>query len=143
MNKIVIIVIVILILIVGGYFLLKGGYRAPAPVVPAPEAIQPKEEIPSPTSSEAREFTVSGAEFSFSPASITVKAGDRVKIIFRNDGGALHNLIIEGLGVSTKTISGGQTDIVEFTAPASGTYTIFCSVPGHRVAGMEGSLIIE
>lgn len=144
--KTVIIIAVLLLAIVGGYFLLRGSYQAPtsAPTTPkeTPEVTVPEEEV-SPPTSQVKEFTVSGSEFSFSPSSISVAVGERVKIIFRNDGRAPHNLIVEGLGVGIRTIGGGQTDIIEFTAPASGTYTFICSVPGHRAAGMEGSLKIE
>lgn len=97
----------------------------------------------SETSSGAKEFTIEGSEFSFSPASITISAGEKVKLTFENQGRAPHNLVVEGLGISTRTIGSGQTDAVEFTAPASGTYIFFCSVPGHKTAGMEGSLKVE
>jgi len=82
-----------------------------------------------------KEITVVGTEFSFNPSSISIQAGEKVRIIFKNLGGANHNLIIEGSGVSTKTI--------EFTFPAAGTYNFFCSIPGHKAAGMTGSLIVE
>ena len=126
-----------LAVIVGGYFLLKGS--SPAPTM-TPTTKSPPTESPA---SGITEMSVVGTEFSFNPASISVKAGERVKITFRNDGGAPHNLILEGLGTGTKTIGGGQTDIVEFTAPSSGTYAFFCSIPGHRAAGMEGNLKVE
>lgn len=54
-----------------------------------------------------------------------------------------HNWIIERQGVGTQTIAGGQSDTIEFTAPAAGTYTYFCSVPGHRERGMVGTLTVE
>jgi nitrite reductase (NO-forming) len=66
-----------------------------------------------------------------------------VKIIFKNEGKAPHNLVIQGLGIGTRTIGVGQTDTIEFTAPSSGTYTFYCSVPGHRAAGMEGRLEVK
>jgi len=90
-----------------------------------------------------REITVSGTEFSLSPASITVSAGDQLKITFRNDGSIIHNFKITELGVGTKTIGSGKTDTIEFTASASGTYTFFCSVPGHRANGMKGELTVQ
>lgn len=156
MNKTILIIVVVLIVVVGGYFLLRGGYQAPTQApTPAPgvspetveEKIAPGETTgvtePEEVLSEGREFTVSGSEYSFSPSLITVKAGEQVKITFKNTGRLIHNLIVEGLAISTKTIGGGKSDIIEFTAPASGTYTFFCSVPGHRASGMTGSLIVE
>lgn len=146
------IIIIVLLAMVGGYFLLRGGYQssisAPAQTsIIAPKEIgQPTETLPPTTQApvaKATEISVSGTEFSFSPASISVKAGEKVKIIFKNNGRAPHNLILEGLGIGTKTISGGQTDAVEFTAPSSGTYNFFCSIPGHQANGMAGVLKVE
>ena len=137
MNKTILVSAGVLIVVVGGYFLFKG--------TPGPGA-QPPAETPLATQAPAAgvtEINVSGSEFSFSPAGINVKAGERVKITFRNIGQAPHNLVLEGLGITTKTINGGQTDTVEFTAPSAGTHAFFCSVPGHRSAGMEGSLKVE
>lgn len=110
-----------------------------------PNLTCPERSLPPASSPQAvvKELTVSGAEFSFDPASITVSAGESVRITFKNNGRAPHNLVIEGLGVSTKTIGGGQADTTEFIAPSAGTYAFICSVPGHRASGMEGSLIVE
>lgn len=144
MKKTVPIIIVILIAIVGGYFLLRGGYQVPTTPTTTPttpEVSVPEEEGVS--GPEVKEITVVGTEFSFSPSVITIQAGQKVKITFENIGGAPHNWIIQGLEIGTKTIGGGKTDTIEFTAPSSGTYTLFCSVSGHRAAGMEGSLKVE
>lgn len=150
-SKIIGIIIIVLVAIVGGYFLLRGGYQAPAPT-PTPASTVAPEKTESSTeatpttqapTSKITEISVVGTEFSFSPSNISVKAGEQVRITFRNNGRAPHNLILDGLGAGTKTITGGQTDIVEFTAPSSGTYTFFCSISGHRAAGMEGSLQVE
>lgn len=143
--KILGIIIVVLVIIVGGYFLLRGSYQAPAPTV-IPEKTEAPTETPSTTQAPASgvtEISVVGTEFNFNPASISVKAGERVKLTFKNSGRAPHNLFIEGLNIGTKTIGGGQTDVVEFTAPSSGTHTFFCSIPGHRASGMEGNLKVE
>lgn len=148
MNKTILIIAGVLIIIVGGYFFFRGGYQAstPAPTqAPTIETGQPTETLPTTQSSiaGATEINVSGTEFNFNPASISVKAGERVKITFKNNGRVPHNLVIEGLNMETKTINGGQTDAVEFTAPSSGTYVFFCSIPGHRASGLEGSLKVE
>ena len=71
-------------------------------------------------SSPAEEITITGKEFVFSPALITVKAGQRVKLTFKNEGNYPHNLSIDGLGITTKTIGSGQTETIEFTHSSSG-----------------------
>ncbi len=138
-GKTIGIIVVVLVILVGGYFLLRGSYQAPAPVS------MPTETSPTTQTftSGITEISVVGTEFSFSPSSTSVKADEKIKITFRNNGRASHNLTLEGLGVGTKTVDGGKTDIVEFTALSLGTYTFFCSVPGHRASGMEGSLKVE
>jgi azurin len=42
----------------------------------------------------------------------------------------------------TKLIGGGETAVVEFDAPAAGTYDFLCSFPGHY-AIMKGKFIVE
>ena len=42
----------------------------------------------------------------------------------------------------TKMIGGGESTVVEFTAPEKGTYNYICSFPGH-FAMMKGKLIVE
>ncbi len=42
----------------------------------------------------------------------------------------------------TKTIGGGESDTIEFTAPAKGEYDFLCSFPGHS-ALMKGKFIVE
>jgi len=42
----------------------------------------------------------------------------------------------------TKLLSGGESDTIEFVAPAAGTYDFMCSFPGHY-ALMKGKFIVE
>lgn len=150
-TKTIGIIIVVFVVIVGGYFLLRGSYQVPTsapiqtPTARPEETQKPEKTLPTTQTpaSGITEISVVGTEFSFNPASINVKVGEKVKLTFKNDGRAPHNLTIEGLNVGTKTISGGQTDVIEFTAMTSGTYAFFCSVPGHRASGMEGNLKVE
>jgi plastocyanin len=141
-NKTLWIIVAILLIVFVGYFLMRR-YRAPTPTSTTSAPTAPKEEVTSTPGAPTREFTVVGTEFSFSPSSISISAGERVKIVFKNEGKAPHNLVIQGLGVGTRTIGGGKTDTIEFTAPSSGTYTFYCSVPDHRAAGMEGRLEVK
>ncbi|SRX54885.1 azurin [Aequorivita sp. CIP111184] len=44
--------------------------------------------------------------------------------------------------VHTKMLGGGESDTIEFDAPAPGTYTFMCTFPGHY-ALMQGQFIVE
>lgn len=131
--KAILSVLILLVVFIKGWWSLK------PPSAPSPSSTPSTAEETLP----AKEITVVGDEYRFQPSSISLKSGERVKITFRNNGRAPHNLIVEQLRVETKTIGAGQTDILEFTATTPGIYTFFCSLPGHRPAGMEGNLTIE
>ena len=64
--------------------------------------------------------------------------GDRVRITITNGELMTHDIALEKLGIKSKVIleKGMSTSII-FKAAQSDTY--FCSVPGHRAAGMVGS----
>jgi plastocyanin len=68
----------------------------------------------------------------------------RVTVRFRNESTVEHNVTIaqgsRRLG-ATKTITGATTTLA-LELP-TGNYVFFCSVPGHRESGMEGTLIVE
>ena len=91
---------------------------------------------------QEKTFTVTGQNFSFSPSTITVNKGDKVKIIFQNSDG-FHDFVLDGYNVSTPKIQSGQSATVEFTADKTGTFPYYCSVANHRAMGMEGSLIVQ
>ena len=135
--------VIIILVIVGGYFIYqsivsKDNTSTETIGQQQQGGTQVGQEVP-----EVREIAVSATEFAFSPSSIQTQAGEKVKIVFTNDGSAPHDFRIEGLNIGTEVIRPGQTDTVEFQAPESGKYTFFCSVPGHREAGMGGNLEVK
>ncbi len=90
-------------------------------------------------------FDVAGGSFYFTPNEITVKQGDKVVINFTNVGGT-HNLTFTDFGgIATKTIQGGETDTIEFTADKKGTFEYYCAVGKgfHRMMGQIGVLIVQ
>ena len=124
-------------ILVGFFFLKK-----PQPTSTTTQASPTPGTTAQPTG-EVREITVEGSEYSFSPKSLTVEAGERISLTFKNTGNVPHNFTIDELGVRTRTIAGGQTDVVEFTADKSGTFAFYCSIPGHKQLGMEGDLEVQ
>jgi plastocyanin len=83
-------------------------------------------------------------QLKYNKTSLTAKAG-AVSIDFTNMSPLGHNVNVENssgaiLG-SLATFKGG-TKTLSVTLKA-GTYKFFCSVPGHRMAGMEGTLTVQ
>ncbi|WP_018719139.1 cupredoxin domain-containing protein [Arhodomonas aquaeolei] len=89
---------------------------------------------------ESGHITVVGKEFQYSPSRIHVEKGQHVTLVFKNAGALSHNLTIPKLGLKTETIQGGATDTIEFTAKKAATYPFWCTVPGHKQAGMTGGV---
>jgi plastocyanin len=83
-------------------------------------------------------------QLKYSTSTLTAKAG-KVSITFTNMAPLSHNLTVassSGAQVgATETFQGGsKTLALNLTA---GTYKFFCTVPGHRAAGMEGTLTVQ
>jgi plastocyanin len=83
-------------------------------------------------------------QLKYNTTALTAKAG-KVSINFTNMAPEDHNVTIEsssGTTVgSTPTFQGGSKTVSVNLKP--GTYKFFCSVPGHRQAGMEGTLTVQ
>jgi plastocyanin len=80
---------------------------------------------------------------SFDSRQLSAKAG-AVTITFANGSPIEHNLTVsQGATVlaATPTFTGASKTLTLNLKP--GTYTFYCSVPGHRQAGMEGTLKIS
>ncbi|MGP8240142.1 MAG: plastocyanin/azurin family copper-binding protein [Solirubrobacteraceae bacterium] len=83
-------------------------------------------------------------ELKYNKTSLTANAG-QVSIAMTNMAPLGHNVTIESssgkiLG-AVPTFQGGTRTLKLNLKP--GTYKFFCSVPGHRMAGMEGTLNIR
>ena len=78
-------------------------------------------------------------------ATALLSSSSHVTIDFANHSPISHNLTIANaagkvLG-ATPTFDGGSR-ILTLNLPP-GTYTFYCSVPGHRAAGMQGTLTVR
>jgi plastocyanin len=83
-------------------------------------------------------------ELAFTKKELTAMPG-MVTVDFTNQASIPHNVAIESengeqLG-ETEVISGGS-DSTTVNLP-KGTYTYYCTIPGHRQAGMEGTLVVK
>jgi plastocyanin len=126
----------------------KSSSSSESTAAPAPAAT-----TPATTESTAAPSTSSGTlslaantegQLKYSTTSLTAKAG-AVSIDFTNMSPLGHNVTVESSSGSlvgaTPTFSGGSKTLELNLKP--GTYKFYCSVPGHRMAGMEGTLTVK
>lgn len=67
--------------------------------------------------------------------------GDVVRIKITNGELMTHDIVLEILGIKSKVlVKKGDTASIVFKADKSDTY--FCSIPGHRAAGMVGKFVV-
>jgi plastocyanin len=80
----------------------------------------------------------------YTTKSASAKAGE-VTVDFKNPQSTQHDVAIESsggevLGEAELVAEGSSSTTVNLKP---GTYTFFCTVPGHREAGMEGTLTVK
>jgi uncharacterized cupredoxin-like copper-binding protein len=85
-----------------------------------------------------------GGGLAYTAKTATAKAG-KVTVDFTNPQPLSHDVVIEDssgkeVGGTEVIAEGSDSAVVDLK---SGKYTFFCSVPGHREAGMEGTLTVK
>jgi len=86
----------------------------------------------------ANSVQVSLSEFTISPSMIVAPAGGKLEI--NNAGTVDHSFLIEGTSVATKELKPGESQTLDLKDVKSGTYTVSCTIPGHKQAGMSAML---
>ena len=118
-------------------------------------------------SSGPKEIVVKAEALKFTPTTIEAIAGQPVKLTFQNADSLDHDFSIMEFPMAMASatqapIAGhdmgnmgglepelhmaalmGQTVALEFTPTKPGTYEFFCTVPGHKEAGMKGTLVVK
>lgn len=120
----------------------QGQAMSPEPSPPAgPSSSEPGA---SPQASPATEavIEVQAFDLGFRPASIELAAAGTTRIVLHNTGAVPHNLTIDALAVRVVAARGLSSETI-VTDPAPGTYEFYCSISGHREAGMVGTLVVE
>jgi len=84
-------------------------------------------------------------EFKFDPSDITVAHGKAVFFLV-NSGTTQHDMAIRDssgnrLAISD-LVSAGDTNVFTVDNIAAGTYTFYCTQPGHESSGMKGTLTV-
>jgi uncharacterized cupredoxin-like copper-binding protein len=71
-----------------------------------------------------------------------VTANTDVSITVTNAGTTVHDLTFEGVDIKSGYLQPGESTTITVNLPP-GSYTFYCTIPGHRPAGMVGTLIVE
>lgn len=116
-------VLLVLLILAAAAAITTSGLAAPAPV---------RIEI------KAREFAFDPKEVSARPVEVT--------FVVKNEGSIEHNFVIEDANRRTvaqiAVIEAGKTEELKVTL-RPGTFTIACNLPGHKDAGMIGTLRVQ
>jgi uncharacterized cupredoxin-like copper-binding protein len=81
----------------------------------------------------------------FEPATITVKKGTPVRVTLTNNTALEHDWVVDNLDGKKVQLHAAPkaSATTELTPTTSGTYEFYCSIPGHREAGMKGTLTVQ
>ncbi len=89
-----------------------------------------------------KEFTMTAKRFEFSPSTIEVDQGDKVRIKITSLDVA-HGFSLTAFGISER-LEPGKEVTVEFNADRKGEFVFFCSVPcGSGHGAMRGKLVVN
>lgn len=123
----------------------------------APPAAQPPQDLPSPVYIPDARYTLRSGiaegrmvylgvggtiDGKINPL-LTAAEGQVVQITVINGEGAAHDIVLPDQDARSTRVTGkGASTTLAFVARKSGDFMYFCSVPGHRLAGMEGQFIV-
>lgn len=119
----------------------EGETQATSPE-PAPTPAPDTPTVPTTAPAAAQEIVITGKDWKWSPDTIKVKKGTRVRLKITSED-IEHGLALPDFNINVM-LEPGKTQVVEFTADKIGTFSFYCSVPcgpGHRT--MRGTITVE
>lgn len=114
-------------------------HEAPAETPAAAETPKAAETAAAPASGNT--VSIEAGNFFFKPKDITIAAKTAVVFEIKNTAQIPHNFSIDNLAISV-ALPPGETVKVTVNAPA-GSYEFYCNLPGHKAAGMWGTLTVK
>ena len=98
------------------------------------------------TAQPAGSLKVTMTEFKFDPATLNAPAGKVVFFLVNAGNGTSHDFVIRDSSnnriAGSELISAGDSFVFTADNLTAGTYTYFCSQPGHEASGMHGVLTV-
>ena len=113
-----------------------------------------------------QDVSLTAVDMAFQPTALEVTAGVPVRLTMMNEGTFVHDfsileIPIETTGATAVAMPGhdmgamtvepqlhmpvtmGMSNTIEFTPTKPGTYEFFCTVAGHKDAGMAGTMVVK
>ena len=100
----------------------------------------------TPAPASGKTFNVDETEFAYSPNAFNASVGQPITFKITNKGTVDHTFVILGLDgkeAAKTNVKAGATETLQYTPTAAGTYPIVCDLPGHKEAGMQGTLTVK
>lgn len=113
---------------------------------------------------EPKSIAISAQEFRFTPTTITVRAGERIKLVLTNKGTVAHEIVspllkaskdmevqsqgikVEGDEIGEVEFARGKTVTIELTPTRAGRFEFWCGEKTggklHRDLGMKGTIVV-
>jgi len=89
---------------------------------------------------------VTMTEYKFTPSNLELKSGTATFYLV-NSGSQQHDMVIADASgkvvARSELVYAGNTSNFTISNLASGTYVIYCDVPGHKESGMVGKLTVN
>ncbi len=121
-----------------------------------------------PASTPDAELSLTATDIAYDTHRLEALVGQRVTVTLNNEGALVHDFSIMEMPHTGKVVAGhmdeemaghdmsnmeeepeihvaspaGESNTVEFTPAEAGEYEYFCTVPGHKEAGMSGALVV-
>jgi plastocyanin len=100
-------------------------------------------DIATPVDPDAPVMHVLASEFIYDTTTTEVEAGETFSIQIHNEGSLEHDITFVGLESEFGLhVQPGEDDIATFSIDEPGEYVYYCTVLGHREAGMTGTLVV-
>ena len=98
--------------------------------------------VTAPAGGGTPSVTIDAHDIYFAPKSITAPAG-KLDIRYVEQGSQQHTLVIDGVSGFKLQVGPGGKDATGTVTLKAGDYTYYCTIPGHRAQGMQGTITVS
>jgi len=78
----------------------------------------------------------------FDPDEVVIGAGELVTIVLDNTDSQAHTLTVNEFTLLIRAEPGERVRL-PLSVETPGTFQMYCSIPGHRAAGMQGTIVVS